>query len=89
EIPTNRPIARIDDDDEVYRTAREKNIAIIAQIEDCLRRGQPVLVGTVTIEKSEVLSELLDAHEFELDGKRRKGIPHQVLNARFHEQEAY
>ena len=89
EVPTNRPIARIDDDDEVYRTAREKNQAIITQIEDCCRRGQPVLVGTVSIEKSEQLSELLNAHEFEVDGKRRRGVPHQVLNARYHEQEAY
>jgi preprotein translocase subunit SecA len=89
EIPTNRPIARVDDDDEVYRTAREKNAAIIVQIEDCIRRGQPVLVGTVSIEKSEVLSELLQAHEYEVDGKRRRGIPHQVLNARYHEQEAF
>jgi preprotein translocase subunit SecA len=88
EIPTNRPIARIDDDDEVYRTSREKNDAIIAQIEDCYRRGQPILVGTVSIEKSEVLSELLNAHTFEINGKRQVGIPHQVLNARFHEQEA-
>jgi preprotein translocase subunit SecA len=89
EIPTNRPIARIDEDDEVYRTAREKNQAIIAQIEECFRQGQPVLVGTVSIEKSEQLSELLNAHELEIDGKRRRGIPHQVLNARYHEQEAY
>ena len=88
EIPTNRPVARIDIDDEVYRTAREKNDAIIAQIEDCYRRGQPILVGTVSIEKSEVLSELLNAHEFEMDGRKVKGIPHNVLNARYHEQEA-
>jgi preprotein translocase subunit SecA len=88
EIPTNRPIARIDIDDEVYRTAAEKNAAIIKQIEDCHVRGQPILVGTVSIEKSETLSELLKAHAFEVDGKARKGIPHQVLNARYHEQEA-
>jgi preprotein translocase subunit SecA len=88
EIPTNRPVARIDDDDEVYRTAAEKNRAIIAQIEDCYKRGQPILVGTVTIEKSEQLSELLKAHKFEVDGKPQKGIPHNVLNARYHEQEA-
>ena len=88
EIPTNRPIARIDDDDEVYRTAAEKNAAIITQIEDCYRRGQPILVGTVSIEKSEQLSELLNAHKFEIDGKTVKGIPHNVLNARYHEQEA-
>jgi preprotein translocase subunit SecA len=89
EIPTNRPICRIDDDDEVYRTAAEKNQAIIAQIEDCYRRGQPILVGTVSIEKSEQLSELLKAHKFEIDGKKKTGIPHQVLNARYHEQEAH
>ena len=89
EIPTNRPIARIDEDDEVYRTAAEKNRAIIGQIEDCYRRGQPILVGTVSIEKSEQLSELLKAHKFEIDGKKQNGIPHNVLNARYHEQEAY
>ncbi|MEW5686271.1 MAG: preprotein translocase subunit SecA [Pseudomonadota bacterium] len=88
EIPTNRPIQRIDEDDEVYRTAREKNLAIAKQIEDCYRRGQPILVGTVTIEKSEQLSEVLKAHSFEMDGKTIHGIPHSVLNARFHEQEA-
>jgi preprotein translocase subunit SecA len=89
EIPTNRPIARIDDDDEVYRTHREKTAAITAQIEECYKRGQPVLVGTVSIEKSEQLSEFLNAHTFEHNGRQRMGIPHQVLNARFHEQEAY
>jgi preprotein translocase subunit SecA len=88
EIPTNRPVARIDEDDEVYRTGDEKNNAIIKQIEDCYRRKQPILVGTVSIEKSEQLSELLHAHNFEIDGKKQKGIPHSVLNARYHEQEA-
>jgi preprotein translocase subunit SecA len=88
EIPTNRPVQRIDDDDEVYRTAREKNAAIIQQIVACHLRGQPILVGTVSIEKSELLSELLKAHTFEKDGKTVRGIPHSVLNARFHEQEA-
>src|SRR5688572_25565056 len=88
EIPTNRPVIRIDDDDEVYRTAAEKNRAVTLLIEDCYRRGQPILVGTVTIEKSEQLSEILKAHTFELDGKTIRGIPHNVLNARFHEQEA-
>jgi len=78
EIPTNRPVQRIDEDDELYRTAKEKYDAIIASIEEAHGRGQPVLVGTVSIEKSEVLSELL---------KKRK-IKHQVLNARYHEQEA-
>ncbi len=79
EIPTNVPVQRIDENDEVYRTAREKHDAIITQIEECTKRGQPVLVGTVSIEKSELLSELL---------KKRK-ITHNVLNARYHEQEAY
>jgi preprotein translocase subunit SecA len=88
EIPTNRPVVRIDDDDEVYRTAVEKHVAIIGLIEDCYRRGQPILVGTVSIEKSEQLSELLKAHKFEIDGKTQNGIPHNVLNARYHEQEA-
>ena len=88
EIPTNRPIQRIDDDDEVYRTEREKNEAILKQIADCHVRGQPILVGTVSIEKSEELSRLLSNFSFEKDGKKVKGIPHQVLNARFHEQEA-
>jgi len=89
EIPTNRPVTRIDEDDQVYRTATEKNQAIISQIEDCHKRGQPILVGTVSIEKSEQLSELLKAHRFEHDGKSRVGVPHSVLNARYHEQEAF
>ena len=88
EIPTNRPVVRIDDDDEVYRTAVEKHVAIINLIEDCYRRGQPILVGTVSIEKSEQLSEMLKAHKFEQNGKTIKGLPHSVLNARYHEQEA-
>ena len=78
EIPTNMPCVRVDQDDEVYRTTEEKDSAILELIEDCRSRGQPVLVGTVSIEKSEHLAGLL--------GKKR--IPHQVLNARFHEQEA-
>ncbi|GBD43099.1 Protein translocase subunit SecA [bacterium HR40] len=78
EIPTHRPMIRKDEDDEVYRTAREKYEAIVREIEEAHRRGQPVLVGTVSIEKSELLSEML----------KQKGIPHQVLNARYHEQEA-
>jgi preprotein translocase subunit SecA len=78
EMPTNMPMQRKDDHDEVYRTLGEKNNAIIALIEECHGRGQPVLVGTVSIEKSESLSALL---------KQRK-IPHEVLNARYHEQEA-
>ena len=79
DIPTNLPCVRIDDDDEVYRTTKEKLDAIVAVIEDCRSRKQPMLVGTVSIEKSEILSDLL---------KKRK-IAHQVLNARYHEQEAY
>ena len=78
EIPTNKPVARTDEDDEVYRTVEEKYAAIIEQIEDCRGRGQPVLVGTTSIEKSEVLSALL----------KQRGIDHNVLNARYHEQEA-
>ena len=88
EIPTNRPVTRVDEDDEVYRTAAEKNQAILKQIADCFVRGQPILVGTVSIEKSELLSELLKAHVFEHEGQTRTGIPHNVLNARYHEQEA-
>jgi preprotein translocase subunit SecA len=79
EIPTNKPIARVDEEDEVYRTAKEKYDAAIEDIEDCVKRGQPVLVGTASIEKSELLSELLT----------KRKIKHQVLNARYHEQEAY
>ena len=78
EIPTNVPVARLDEDDEVYRSAREKYDAVVEMIEECRLRGQPVLVGTVSIEKSEAVAEVL---------KQRK-IPHEVLNARFHEQEA-
>jgi preprotein translocase subunit SecA len=89
EIPTNRPVMRKDEDDEVYRTAEEKNKAIIDQIVDCHSRGQPVLVGTVSIEKSELLSKLLSEHRWERDGKPTTGVPHNVLNARYHEQEAY
>ncbi|RAI55339.1 preprotein translocase subunit SecA [Roseicella frigidaeris] len=78
EIPTNVPVARKDDDDEVYRSAREKYDSVITLIEEARTRGQPLLVGTTSIEKSELISELL---------KQRK-IPHNVLNARYHEQEA-
>jgi preprotein translocase subunit SecA len=78
EVPTNVSVVRKDEDDEVYRTAGEKYNAVVTLIEEARIRRQPVLVGTVSIEKSEVLSELL---------KKRK-IPHAVLNARFHEQEA-
>jgi len=126
EVPTNLPVCRVDDDDEIYRTAQEKFAAIVQTIADCRRRGQPMLVGTVSIEKSETLSELLKDKKYiqdlgrktlaqakKLDGKepelhthlsdigsyllevgsRSKAnidpIPHQVLNARYHEQEAH
>jgi len=79
ELPTNVPMTRIDDNDEVYRTAEEKFAAIIEVIRDCHERGQPVLVGTTSIEKSEIVSEML----------KKQKIEHQVLNARYHEQEAY
>jgi preprotein translocase subunit SecA len=78
DIPTNMPVARDDEHDEVYRTAREKYAAMIETIKDARNRGQPVLVGTTSIEKSEILSALLKA----------QGVPHNVLNARYHEQEA-
>jgi preprotein translocase subunit SecA len=78
EVPTNRPVQRKDDDDAVYRTAREKFEGVVARIKDAHAKGQPILVGTTSIEKSEYLSELLKA----------AGIPHNVLNARQHEQEA-
>lgn len=78
QIPTNLPMARQDLDDEVYRTAKEKYNAIITLIEECHQRKQPILVGTTSIEKSELLSMLL----------KQRQIPHQVLNARYHEQEA-
>ncbi len=78
EIPTNRPVVRIDNPDSVFKNEAGKNRAILAQIEACHEKGQPVLVGTVSIEKSEQLSALL----------RRKGIAHNVLNAKQHEREA-
>ncbi len=78
EIPTNLPVARIDDDDAVYRTAREKYEAIVAAIGEAHAKGQPVLVGTTSIEKSEMLGQLLD----------KARLPHNILNARQHEQEA-
>jgi preprotein translocase subunit SecA len=78
DLPTNKPIQRIDDEDVVYRTAKEKYKAIIAEVKDCKSRKQPVLLGTASIEKSELISTLLGA----------AGIQHQVLNARHHEKEA-
>ncbi|MGE0769484.1 MAG: preprotein translocase subunit SecA [Hyphomicrobiaceae bacterium] len=126
EIPTNVEVARIDEDDEVYRSVAEKAQAIVAEIADCQRRGQPVLVGTTSIEKSEALSALLKDRKYirelgsrirtmadklkdgrdgelkrhlddigaylsELGAKNTGGdpVPHQVLNARYHEQEAH
>jgi preprotein translocase subunit SecA len=126
EVPTNMPIARADEHDEVYRTVKEKSRAIVAEIADCRRRGQPVLVGTTSIEKSEQLSALLKDQKYVrelgqylkkqadslkegkedelkaelnevgayLEGLGSKNsvgdpIPHQVLNARYHEQEAH
>ncbi|MBB5745155.1 preprotein translocase subunit SecA [Brevundimonas variabilis] len=116
EVPTNRPIQRIDFDDEVYRTYAEKNVAIAKQIAECHVKGQPILVGTVSIEKSESLSALLNTIDYEVEVSRKpkpeyvgrekeaakvgdeafdieyvrgKGIPHSVLNARQHEQEAF
>ena len=78
EIPTNVPVGRNDGDDEVYRSADEKYEAVATLIEEARGRGQPVLVGTTSIEKSETISGILE----------RKGVPHAVLNARFHEREA-
>ncbi len=78
EIPTNRPVARIDNSDVVYKTENGKSRAIIAQVQACHAKGQPVLVGTISIERSEILSKLL----------KKAGVPHNVLNAKYHEQEA-
>src|SRR5262249_50427445 len=104
EIPTNRPMIRDDQDDEVYKTAAEKYRAIIELIKDCKERGQPVLVGTVSIEKSENLAEMLrkqgwEQHDFSDpnafatlyggDEGAAKSKVFAVLNARYHEQEAY
>lgn len=77
-IPTNRPVQRIDHNDLIYRTEAAKYRAIIDQIIDCHEKGQPVLVGTISIEKSELLSAML----------KKKGIPHEVLNAKYHAKEA-
>ena len=78
EIPTNKPVIRIDHHDQIYKNERGKFKAVCDQVEECHKKGQPVLVGTVTIEKSELLSKLLKA----------RGIKHQVLNAKNHEREA-
>src|SRR6202040_4033569 len=104
EVPTNMPMIRLDDDDEVYRTATEKYRAILGLMEDCKERGQPVLVGTTSIEKSEQLSEMLckqgwEQHDFadpnafsalySGDDGASKAKVFAILNARYHEQEAY
>ena len=78
EIPTNRPLARIDNSDVVYKTQKGKYRAVIEQVKECHAKGQPVLIGTVSIEKNEILSQLLS----------REGIRHNVLNAKNHEKEA-
>ncbi|MBO5059892.1 MAG: preprotein translocase subunit SecA [Clostridia bacterium] len=78
EVPTNKPVARIDEHDSVYRTERGKYMAVIRKIKECNEKGQPVLVGTVNVDKSEVLSALL----------KREGIKHEVLNAKYHAKEA-
>lgn len=77
-IPTNRPVARVDLDDAVYKTKKEKYKAVCDAVEEAHKKGQPVLVGTITIETSELISQML----------HRRGIPHKVLNAKFHELEA-
>ncbi|MGN0436982.1 MAG: preprotein translocase subunit SecA [Lachnospiraceae bacterium] len=78
EVPTNLPVARIDEDDSIFCTKKEKLNAIVEDINECFRKGQPVLVGTISIESSEEISRLLT----------KKRIPHKVLNAKFHEMEA-
>jgi preprotein translocase subunit SecA len=78
EIPTNKPVIRVDHPDCVYKNEIGKFRAVIHEIEDCYKKGQPVLIGTISIEKSELLSSLL----------KRRGVAHQVLNAKFHEKEA-
>ena len=78
EIPTNRPVARIDHEDAVYKTQKEKFWAVVQEVKKAHEKGQPVLVGTITIETSELISKLL----------KKEGIPHTVLNAKFHEMEA-
>ena len=79
EVPTNKTVMRKDEDDEIYKTEQEKYDAIIKVIQDCIARKQPMLVGTISIEKSELISKILKKHK----------IPHNILNAKYHEQEAY
>ncbi len=78
EVPTNKPIARVDEHDSVYRSEKGKYMAVIRKIKECNEKGQPVLVGTVNVDKSEILSALL----------KREGIKHEVLNAKYHAKEA-
>src|SRR5690606_41972361 len=78
EVPTNRPVQRLDQEDVVFRSYREKFDAIVEQIENCNKKQQPVLVGTTSVEKSEAISQVL----------KRKGIAHDVLNAKQHGREA-
>ena len=77
-FPTNKPVIREDNNDVIYKTELAKFKAVIEHIKECYKKGQPVLVGTVTIEKSEILSVML----------KKEGIPHNVLNAKHHEKEA-
>src|SRR5476649_2026860 len=77
-IPTNRPCIRLDRNDSIFKTRRDKFNAVVREIESANKRGQPVLVGTVSVESSEVLSRML----------KRTGVIHTVLNAKFHEHEA-
>ena len=77
-IPTNKKLQRVNYSDAIYKTAQEKFNAVVSEIEECHKKGQPVLVGTISIEKSEILSRML----------KQKGIPHQVLNAKYHDREA-
>ena len=87
EIPTNKPIARNDMDDRVYKTAREKYKAVIEEVVKMRKAGRPTLIGTTSVEISELLSRMLDMYVDPETGKR-EGIPHQVLNAKLHQKEA-
>ena len=87
EIPTNRPVIRNDQDDRVYKTAREKYRAVIEEIVKMRNQGRPTLIGTTSVEISELLSRMLDMYVNPETGKR-EGIPHQVLNAKLHQKEA-
>jgi len=87
EIPTNKPVARIDMDDRVYKTARDKYRAVIEEVVKMRKSGRPSLIGTTSVEISELLSRMLDMYVDPETGKR-EGIPHQVLNAKLHQKEA-